>query len=370
MHRALRLLIKQADVNVASPEFSCMMVGIFGIANLDDFEVYVGQIERINTAKFTYRSEHVPFSSLPTMEVVEGAVQAPALPARALVQDPRVRPFNPQRRSATPSAATRKQTPGRRSESQPSKRQRGNPEDREVDESLSDRSMPRFRVVSPSDPRLRCVFCGSAEVIEGKEGDHYPYCLRVPIECMLCGTVCLNQCKSWHEGTCPAKRARTVRIDTEKDFQFTIRRMQDKFVQEGNLMRLATHSVDHMHRPFSSLLIFLTDQMVSDKLIPEGLKVIYDQARNFPAPHLPMPTRAPPILASVLQQQRGTSSAIRASSRVRHKVRGKAERPSGNWRQATPSNARPLDESQLATWQRVEGGTDIHGEQKISDEEF
>ena len=46
MHRAFRLLIKQPDVNVASPEFSCMMVGIFGIANLDDFEVYVDQIER------------------------------------------------------------------------------------------------------------------------------------------------------------------------------------------------------------------------------------------------------------------------------------------------------------------------------------
>ena len=39
MHCALRLLIKQPDVNVASPEFSCMMVGIFGIAILDDFEV-------------------------------------------------------------------------------------------------------------------------------------------------------------------------------------------------------------------------------------------------------------------------------------------------------------------------------------------
>ena len=42
MHRALRLLIKQPDVNVESLEFSCMMVGVFGISNYHDFEVYVG----------------------------------------------------------------------------------------------------------------------------------------------------------------------------------------------------------------------------------------------------------------------------------------------------------------------------------------
>ena len=83
MHRALRLLIKQADVNVASPEFSCMIVGIFGIANLDDFEVYVDQIEKLNKAKFTFRPEHCLFSSLPTMNVVEGAVQAPCAPCES-----------------------------------------------------------------------------------------------------------------------------------------------------------------------------------------------------------------------------------------------------------------------------------------------
>ena len=137
-----------------------MMAGIFGIANYHDFEVYVDQIEKLNTVKFIFRPDNKLFSSLPVMNVVEGAVRAPMPPARALMNDARVRPFNPHRRSATPGAGARKQTPGRRSGSQPSKRQRGDTEHRKVDHSLTDRRLPTFRVISPSDQRLHCAFCG------------------------------------------------------------------------------------------------------------------------------------------------------------------------------------------------------------------
>ena len=176
---------------------------------------------------------------------------------------------------------------------------------------MSDRRLPIFRVISPSDQRLHCAFCGSVEVEDGKEGDHYQYCDRVPIERMLCGTVCLNRCKGWHEGTCPAKRTRSARIQADKDFDFAIKRMQDKFIDEGQLARPATHAVDYMHRPHTSLLMFLTGQMVADGAIPIGLQALYDQARNSPAAIPPMPMRVPPTPDPVSPQPRRSSAAIR-----------------------------------------------------------
>ena len=51
----------------------------------------------------------------------------------------------------------------------------------EVDESSTTRNLPWFQVISPSDPRLHCEFCGKAGVLEGGELTHYPECLQFPL---------------------------------------------------------------------------------------------------------------------------------------------------------------------------------------------
>ena len=78
----------------------------------------------------------------------------------------------------------------------------------EVDECSTVRNLPRFQAMSPTNPRFHCEFCGNADVIEGEELAHYPDCLKVPIECLLCGTVLLNHCLQLHKGTCPVKLLR------------------------------------------------------------------------------------------------------------------------------------------------------------------
>jgi hypothetical protein len=163
-----------------------------------------------------------------------------------------------------------------------------------------------------------------------------------------------------------------VRIQADKDFDFADRGMQDKFINEGQLLRPATHAVDYTHRPRTSLLLFLTDKVVADGTIPVGLQALYDQTRSSPATLPPMPSRMPPIPlpATVSPQPKRSSAAVRAGSRVRVKVKAKSEGTIGDYRRVTPSIATRIAESKRATWQRLEGGTDIHGEEKIRDEEF
>ena len=176
----------------------------------------------------------------------------------------------------------------------------------------------------------------------------------------------------WHEGTCPALRTRSVRIQADKDFDFADKKIQDKFVNEGQLSRPATHAVDYTHRPRSSLLFFLTDKMVVDGTIPVGLQALYDQIRSSPAGIPSMPARMPPIPlpATVSPQPKKSSAAVRAGSRIRTKVKAKSEGTTGDYRRVTPSISTRIDESKRATWQRLEGGTNVHGEERIRDEEF
>jgi len=148
--------------------------------------------------------------------------------------------------------------------------------------------------------------------------------------------------------------------------------MQKKFINQGNLTRITTHPVDFMHRPFDSMLFFLTEPFPQGH-IPDGLQYIWNKARDAAAatamPPIPRgPTSLPTL---VTPQQSRSSAAIRTSSRVRVNVKGKAERVPGEFRKMTPSNRRTLEESQRASWQKTAGGnTNIHGEEKKRDEEF
>ena len=83
-----------------------------------------------------------------------------------------------------------------------------------------------------------------------------------------------------------------------------------------------------------------------------------------------MPTRVPPIPDPVSPQPKRSSAAIRAGSRVTIKVKAKSEGTIGDYCRITPSIATRIDDSKRATWQRLEGGTDVHGEEKKRDEEF
>ena len=51
-------------------------------------------------------------------------------------------------------------------------------------------------------------------------------------------------------------------------------------------------------------------------------------------------------------------------------MKAKSEKNAGDWRQMIPSIVTRIEDSQRATWQRLAGGTDVHGEEKKRDEEF